>query len=60
MTGQGMGNEETTFLVKIPLGKFEFAPLAISGDGSIIPMQLPEVDTQNQETGLNAFIAVNV
>lgn len=55
MAGQGMGNEET-FLIKIPLGKFEFTPLEISGHDSIIPIWLPEVDAQNEETGHDAFI----
>ena len=56
MAGQGMGNEETTFLVKILLGKFDFTPVTISGHESIIPIWLPEVDAQNQKTGLDAFI----
>ena len=56
MEGQGMEDEETTFFVKIPLGQFEFTPVAISGHESIIPMWLPEVDAENEKTGKDAFI----
>ena len=58
MEGEGMKDKETTFLVKIPLGMFKFTPREISGHDSSIPIWLPEVDEDDDETGNNAFITM--
>ena len=47
---------ETTFLVEIPLGSYEFTPQSISGHPSWIPIWLPEIDADNKKTGADTFI----